>query len=254
MSKLPHYDITVLGWEKNNPKKKKGYTHFLISANFFYDPKISRLTSVQMLTYVRLLTLCAQTTTSELRVSTETIATPIRVPMQTIARSLIELEENQLITHTPLYNKIRKEEIRKEEKRKEVAEHRHEVAVLETQGTKKVKTERNRELWETYLNAYRKRYSVDPLRNAMVNKQISNLGDRLGLDEGKKVIEFYLNHNNTFYLKQTHSIGCCLKDCETLRTQMLKDFPITDYAIKEVEKKLASEQRIKELEEYYSDK
>lgn len=72
--------------------------------------------------------------------------------------------------------------------------------------------------WEAYAEAYRGRYRVEPVRNATVNAQISNLVRRLG-EEAPHVVRFYLGQNRAYYLQSCHPVGLCLRDAEALRTQ-----------------------------------
>lgn len=108
-------------------------------------------------------------------------------------------------------------------------------------------SEHNRQIWEAYFNAYRLRWGVDPVRNATTNSQISNLRKKLGVDDAIKVVEFYLKHNENWYLKNTHSFGLCLKDAETLRTQMLKGKAITTRDVRSFEKQLGHMELQEEL-------
>lgn len=96
-------------------------------------------------------------------------------------------------------------------------------------------TELNRKIWDSFSTAYRKRYGVDPVRNAMTNSQVAKLGRRLGV-EALEIVEFYLSHNDSLYLKATHSISLCLRDCESLRTQYVRGKPITGATVRQFEK------------------
>lgn len=102
----------------------------------------------------------------------------------------------------------------------------------------------NLKIWQAYFTAYNERYNVDPVRNAAVNKQISNLRERLGVTDAIAVVEFFLKHNDSFYLKGTHSIGLCLRDCESLRTQMLRNQPITHTLVRSFEKQNQTKETI----------
>ena len=77
------------------------------------------------------------------------------------------------------------------------------------------------EVWNAYKKAYFQKYGVSPVRNAQVNSQIKSLVQRIGKNESAKVVEFYLTHNDSFYVRSMHMLGLCLKDCEKLRTEML---------------------------------
>lgn len=75
------------------------------------------------------------------------------------------------------------------------------------------------EAWAAYAEAYRARYQADPVRNATVNGQMSQLVARLGAEEAPEVARFFLNHRGAFYVKAMHSVGSLLTDCEKLRTE-----------------------------------
>lgn len=92
-------------------------------------------------------------------------------------------------------------------------------------------------LWETYKTAYNAKYGVEPVRNAKVNGQLSQLAKRLGVTEGCQVIEFYLQHNDAWYLKNAHSTDALLRDAEKLRTEMLIGTRLTSDRVKKVEAK-----------------
>lgn len=75
------------------------------------------------------------------------------------------------------------------------------------------------ETWSAYAVAYRKRYGVEPVRNATVNGQMANFVKRLGGEEAPSVAAFYVGHNNRYYASAMHSVAALLKDAEKLRTE-----------------------------------
>ena len=109
------------------------------------------------------------------------------------------------------------------------------------------KTERNRQVWEAYRDAYFSRYRVNPVRNAKVNKQISQLADRLG-DEAMEIVKFYLDHPKAFYVSKMHDIGVCLADAEALRTQWARGKAVTENDIKRFSKNQEQQQLLDAIE------
>lgn len=93
----------------------------------------------------------------------------------------------------------------------------------------------NIQVWESYKNAYFNRYKVEPVRNAATNSKISQIAKRLG-NEAVDVVRFYLSHNDSFYIKSVHAIGLCLKDAESLRTQMVRGKTVTTNDVRNFEK------------------
>ena len=73
--------------------------------------------------------------------------------------------------------------------------------------------------WEGYRSAYRQRYQVDPIRNAKVNSQFSQLVQRIPADEAPQVSAYYVTNNNGRYVRAGHSVDCLLQDAEKLRTE-----------------------------------
>lgn len=74
-------------------------------------------------------------------------------------------------------------------------------------------------VWGAYAAAYWSRYGVEPVRNAMVNGQLSNFVKRIGVDDAEHVACFFVGHQHRFYVEKMHAVGLLLADCEKLRTE-----------------------------------
>ena len=74
------------------------------------------------------------------------------------------------------------------------------------------------DVWEAYCFAYKSRYQVEPVRNAKVNSQLSQLVGRLG-DEAAEVAGFYVSNRNGLYVASKHCTDLLLRDAEKLRTE-----------------------------------
>lgn len=75
------------------------------------------------------------------------------------------------------------------------------------------------ETWTAYAGAYESRYGTQPVRNATVNGQLSQLVGRIGAAEAPDVAAWYVSSRNSFYVQSGHSVGILLRDCEKLRTE-----------------------------------
>lgn len=80
--------------------------------------------------------------------------------------------------------------------------------------------------WQAYAEAYHRRYGKLPVRNAMVNSQLSQLIKRLGA-EAPMVAAFYVNHSNPFYVRKNHTVGPLLADAEGLQNQWARGVTTT---------------------------
>lgn len=108
-------------------------------------------------------------------------------------------------------------------------------------------TEQNRLIKNAFVESYKARYNVEPLtQNATFNTQVSNLRKKVGVEDAVRIVQFYLKHNDGFYLKNTHTFGHCLRDCETLRTQMQRNRAITSADVKGAEKNLRQASNVQE--------
>ena len=91
--------------------------------------------------------------------------------------------------------------------------------------------ESSKKVWDAYKNSYIMRYGIEPKRNVKVNSQIKQLTQRLGHEDAVKTVEFYLTHNDSQFLKSSHSIGLCLLNAENLFSQMQRGVQITQSKI-----------------------
>lgn len=96
--------------------------------------------------------------------------------------------------------------------------------------------EANRKVWLAYRDAYLKRYGEEPVRNAKVNTNIAGFVRRVGSEEAAAIAEFYVRHNDSFYVRNTHSFAFALRDAESLRTQWAKGKAITQADVRRFEK------------------
>ena len=101
-------------------------------------------------------------------------------------------------------------------------------------------------MWEAYAAAYLNRYGVDPKKNSRVNGQLKELVNRLGPEEAPQVAAFYLTHNNHWYVKQSHTVGCLLNDAEGLRTQWATGRKVTSTAALQKDRSSTNEENAKE--------
>ena len=222
------YKIKILNWEAHNSSHKKHYKRLMIPNNFTRDAKLRVVPVTVRWMWLDLLLTCSDLSRDSVEYS-ESMLRDVLESSWSIERALSTLESLQLLTwqKVPLIEENRIE--KKEENR------------IEVPARSKIKTppeekDANKNLWGAYFEAYKKRYGVEPVRNASVNAKISQLAKRLGAD-AVPVVEFFLQHNGAFYLQQTHAIGLCLKDAESLHTQWQKGKAVTGTMAREFEKR-----------------
>lgn len=156
----------------------------------------------------------------------------IEIKMPILLNLLDSDQKKPRLNRVTSANGLRLEKNRVEKNREEVEKNIPDTSKKE----KLLEKENNKKIKDAYFNAFRLRYGVEPVSNATFNSQVSSLRKKLGVDDSISVVEFYLKHNDSFYLKNTHSFGYCLSNAETLRTQMLRGKPITSQDVRNFEK------------------
>ena len=91
-------------------------------------------------------------------------------------------------------------------------------------------------VWVAYATAYWNRYGVEPVRNAMVNGQLSSLVKRIGFDDAEHVAAFFVGHQHRYYVEKMHSVGLLLADCEKLRTEWATSTQMTQAKASQADK------------------
>lgn len=82
--------------------------------------------------------------------------------------------------------------------------------------------------WDAYCSAFRKRYGMDPVRNAQTNGMIAQLVKRIGADDTPKLLTYYvLEANTSFYISKRHALRYALHDAETLAVDMQQGRSVT---------------------------
>lgn len=101
MAKLTTYKIKILNWEKHNPKvkMKSGHTHFMFSKRFFNDQKIINLRAMDVLLFVNLLSIAADSMSDHVVITSRSLLNAMRLSGQSLADALMRLEEIQLLTY-----------------------------------------------------------------------------------------------------------------------------------------------------------
>jgi hypothetical protein len=111
----------------------------------------------------------------------------------------------------------------------------------------KPNTEGNRKAWDAYFFAYLDRYGIEPIKNKPANYCIADFVKRVGEQDAPAILSFYVQHNDSFYLKATHQLNLALRDAESLRTQWMKGKAITMSDVRKFEKQHENNTMVTEL-------
>ena len=91
-------------------------------------------------------------------------------------------------------------------------------------------------IFEAYAESYQKKYGVEPLRNAMTNKICATISKQVGLDQGQKIVRFYLTSNHSHHTNSSHDLKMCIRDLQKLNTEMMTGRRVSSNKARSMEK------------------
>lgn len=230
------YKISIPNFEKYNERKDRpNYSWFKVHSKMFTDAKILGLNPTAKWTYLYLISVRSETSEHVFEVSRPMLELCVNSKGRHITSALNDLNDLGLISlENPAVRRPREE--KKEKIREEKIPKARKVCVKNEQELPELLPQSApSNLWNVYSERYQSRYRVKPVRNAMVNGQLKNFEKRLGKELAERVIEFYLNHNGSWYITQAHSVGAALRDAEKLATEFNSGRKITTLAARSAE-------------------
>lgn len=160
---------------------------------------------------------------------------------------------------TPTKDRLRNEELRikKEEERKKeeinsnsfsddasASEHPVVQVMIEPKKprTKKAPLEKSdgSKVWDAYAEAYEFRWGVPPVRNAAMNTICKKIVDRIGAEDAPHVAQFYVSHDNSFYVAKMHQLPLLLTNVEQLRTEWATGRQMTRQVANQIDSRTAN--------------
>ena len=104
--------------------------------------------------------------------------------------------------------------------------------------------------WDAYADAYLNRYGTEPVRNAKVNAQFSQLVKRLPDDEAADVARWYVTNSRALYVNSKHCVDLLLRDCEGLRTEWATGMRMSDTEARHADEHQASQEAVRWVKEH----
>jgi hypothetical protein len=105
--------------------------------------------------------------------------------------------------------------------------------------------EKSSSVWDRYSAAYKLRYGQAPARNAKENSICSKLVQAVGLECAENLAEFYVRHNDQWYVKKMHPLNILLADFQKIRTEMLSGNIMTSDQAERAEVRAANDEVFK---------
>lgn len=234
MARRDIFKISITNWDKYNSNRKKSYRSVMISERFLDDAKILSLAPCEKLLFLMCILHAAQSERGEVLLSTDMIRTCTRLRTTMIPTSFSQLQSLQLLTYEKIDSLSKRNEMNRNEMK------RIPTRCRTPSPAAKISSPANLKTWAAYAAAYQERYKVDPVRNAKVNCAIAGFVKRVGEEQAPEVAKFFVWHNDSFYLRSTHSFSLALRDAESLHTQWVKGQAITMSDVRDFEKQIAA--------------
>jgi len=235
MAKITTYKITIINWEKHNPKikLKAGYTHFMLSKRFFHDQKILQLSANESLLFINLLSIAADLMCDSFTIHTRLLLDSLRLRDKSLSNALMRFQELQLLTFEKVVpNRI--EEKRKEEKRKEgdtdLKNENKRIAVPAEQPTQKSNL-----AIAKYCELWKDRYKASPPIGKKEAGQIARLVKEHGLEKTNSFIEAYLQMPDPWFIKKRHDISTLVSNLNAVSQFLATGRLITNREITQID-------------------
>ena len=81
--------------------------------------------------------------------------------------------------------------------------------------------------WQAYEKAYLNRYGCLPVPNAKTRGQVATLVRYVGKDLAVALAEYFLSHNDSWFVKRRHEFGCLLNSYQQVLTDMQRGEQMT---------------------------
>ena len=81
--------------------------------------------------------------------------------------------------------------------------------------------------WQAYEKAYQNRYGCLPVPNAKTRGQVATLVRYVGKDFAVALAEYFLSHNDSWFVKRRHEFGCLLYSYQQVLTDMQRGEQMT---------------------------
>jgi hypothetical protein len=257
--------IEVLNWTSLNGRSDiKRCTWFKVDQDILQSESLHGLTAEERWVWIGLLAICSKrnsdtkskSNSGHFTISVSYLTHAIGLTEAKFFTALEKLKRNQCITYsrTDADGSVRictdadgsgpktETETERESEIENESERRRDLSEggLKTRTSAPKKIPETAAAWEAYSAAYSKRYGTEPTRNGTTNSQMAAFVRRIGKSEAPAVAEFYIWHNDFFYVKNLHPVGLLLKDAEKLRTEWATGKRMNGVHARQVEKTQAN--------------
>lgn len=210
--------ITISNWTKFNPRSDRAnYTWFRLQNTLFSDQKVFGLTHSQIALYLFLLCEASKGNKEELEISPAYIAALLKYDASEIDKDIKVLCDVGLMTAKSRPNDGQKPtKLPATNGRTNVTDERNVTNVNLPEAEKP----KSQIIKETYCNAYKKRYGINPTWAAKENTQAKRLIESIGFIEAQKLSGAYLDYPDPWHVRQKHPFTLLVAQVDKIRVEL----------------------------------
>lgn len=213
------YTITITNWDKHNPKRKKGYTHFMFHSGFFQDPKIAQLSTTEMLLFINFLCTANEVRSNSFVTHTKLLPRSIVMYNKALRNALVRLQSFQLLSFTenePLIitNNIKnngRSNRRKNDSEESARPKKHAVEILSAEGAPPIASgatgsKIGQQLVAHYCNLWKSKYGGQAAFHPKDLKNLKTVGETNGLDRTRRLLDAYFQMHERTMVQRRHDL------------------------------------------------
>lgn len=229
------FTINITNWEKHNGTKKKNHRYFFMENRFFEDSKISQLKQIEVLLYLKCLTIAADLSSSCVQVHAGLMPKRWRVDDKLMENCCKTLQQFQLLTYEKntslLIEKKRKEENIKE-KKGDVVE------VVENSS---------REIVGLYCDEWKSRYGASAPITPKVAGQLKKFLKDHGWNKAERYLKAYFSMPDQWFITKRHDVGTLLTNLNSVAQFSETGRMVTKKELNQIDQTISTQNLIEEI-------
>lgn len=257
------FKVTIHNWEKHQSKLKPGHTHFMLSKRFFDDEKIALLKQNECLLFINLLAIAADLMSNSCVIHCKLLPNLLRIDDKSLANCLERLQSLQLLTYEksdPLLKEKKEKEKKGKEKNPKGAAIKKPEPPQADDSPQKVQaelipSENNRldasRLIGLYCECWKESYKTgsNPIIGRKEAGMMKTLLQNHGAQKCEKIIRSYLKMPDSWFFKKRHDIPTMISNLNSISLYMEKGRVITQKEINDMDKNMATQNLIRDIQE-----
>ena len=104
-------------------------------------------------------------------------------------------------------------------------------------------------IFEAYALAYLNKYGFEPSRGKEANRWAKKIYEEVGVDEGRALVQHYVEMNKAWFIQKGHSLEWCFRDLTEVRRSFNTGVTMTSSQIKQIENRQTAKETSDEVQQ-----